>query len=399
MCQVYFIHTFNVNLQFAEMPVDKTFLLVEQGLIPLFDLLQKYKQPANFFFTGYSSLYLQQKYPELVREVQKKIGEGLIELGTYTYAHPVLSLIPYEDVERQIRKGMECDEKVWGIKCQGMLLPEVAWDVCLPKVMAELGLEWVIIYRELIHELAEKRLYPGMVKVKGIADTQTKAVLANRKIGKLLLEYLTGVAPWEKVREEIERFIEEASNALGPDEPPPLLCIKQDAEVLYAASVESSKGQGTCWGDRLTSLEALPRFARYLEFITSHPGIQVTTAKSYIDSFSGVIGEKAFYAENASGHAGFDVWLKGEGRERLNVLTEDARSWIITASLIIRAEQGKGADVRSALELLEGAWEQLLLAENSDGRAFIPHPSRKLFVATAAFKAMKLAQAAIQALK
>lgn len=57
-----------------------------------------------------------------------------------------------------------------------------------------------------------------------------------------------------------------------------------------------------------------------------------------------------------------------------------------------------GRDVRRAEELLGEAWEQLLLAEKSDGRAFDPHPSRKIFVADAACRAARLAACAAESL-
>ncbi len=57
-----------------------------------------------------------------------------------------------------------------------------------------------------------------------------------------------------------------------------------------------------------------------------------------------------------------------------------------------------GMDVSQARKLLKEARYQLLLAENSDGRGFVPHSSRKIFVATAAVKAKELAQKAAKAI-
>jgi len=100
------------------------------------------------------------------------------------------------------------------------------------------------------------------------------------------------------------------------------------------------------------------------------------------------------YAENISGHADFSTWLKGEGRERLNVLTQEASMEINSVKHIVKLAEKMGADVSKSLELIKEAEYQLMLAENSDGRGFMPHSSRKVFVATAAVKARELAQKA-----
>lgn len=396
--KVPFVHVFNVNLQYAEVPVDATPVLVEQGLVPLLDLLDRYGQPASFFFTGWSSLYLKEHYPHVVGRVRCAVSEGRIELGTYTFAHPVLSLLPYEDVERQIRMGVQCDGEVWDVRPRGMLLPEVAWDPCVPRVMRELGLEWVVIYRELIPALADASASPGLVRVRGVEGSQALAVLATRKVGKAVLEYLAGARPWEGVREAFHCLLD--GNAAAPQGPSergklPLVCVKLDAEVLYVCSVRMGETQGVRWGDRVELARAQRLLERYLEFIATHPRLRPMTVGAYVRSCRGA-ETGLFYAESASGHAGFDVWLRGEGRERLNVLTDDARQRVVVASLLVRAARAAGRDVRRAEELLGEAWGQLLLAENSDGRAFAPHPSRKIFVADAACRAAQLAARAAE---
>ena len=90
--------------------------------------------------------------------------------------------------------------------------------------------------------------------------------------------------------------------------------------------------------------------------------------------------------------------LRGFGRERLNILEADAREHIRVADGMLTLAERQGLDTAQARELYEQAWDQLLLTENSDGRGFDPHSSRKIFVAQAAVNAVKLAREAMQAI-
>jgi hypothetical protein len=81
----------------------------------------------------------------------------------------------------------------------------------------------------------------------------------------------------------------------------------------------------------------------------------------------------------------------------LNVLEAEARSQIRTAEYTLDLARAQSADVQAAERLLELAWDQLLMAENSDGRGHVPHFSRKLAAGTAALKATALARQASQA--
>jgi hypothetical protein len=105
------------------------------------------------------------------------------------------------------------------------------------------------------------------------------------------------------------------------------------------------------------------------------------------------------YADSKRSDLPFDRWLYGEGRERLVVLEAEARGHVQHAEYAIQLARAQGADVRAAEALLAQAWDQLLLAENSDGRGHMPHFSRKLAAGTAALKAGDLARQSVQAIR
>lgn len=383
---IYFTYNFNFNLNFAECPVDKTPIMVKQGHIPLLDLFDKHKNwKADFFFTGYTSDYLQKHFPDVVKRIKKSHSEGKYSIGTYTFTHPVLSLIPYDDVVHQLQMGLKYDQKVWGFKPKGLFLPEVSWDVCLPQAMAEVEIEWVSIYKEIVPKYQKELVYPPTAFVEGINDTYAKVVLCTHSLD-----------ADEETIEDFKIKLSALYNALkkaGIKEF--LVAMKDDAEVLYFRSIEmldeKSPEKNYKWGDTLPELPAVQWMDEKLTLIEQLPYAQFMTMGEYIEKHP---PEEMIYAENISGHADFTWWLRGEGRERLNVLENQARAEITNASYVIALAEKIGMDVKEAHRFLEEARYQLLLAENSDGRGFEPHSSRKIFVATAAVKAKELARKA-----
>lgn len=228
---IYFTYNFNFNLNFAECPVDSTPVMVEQGHIPLLDLFDKHKKwKADFFFTGYTSDYLQNKYPDLVRRIKKGLGKGKYHISTYTFTHPVLSLIPYDDVVRQLRTGLEYDRKVWGIRPKGLFLPEVSWDVCLPQIMNDVGIEWVSIYKEIVPAYTDELVYPSTAYVEGINQTKAKVVLCTHSMDQ---------GSTEALRQRLDSLYavlkERGINEF-------LVAFKDDAECLYFKSLEDNPG-------------------------------------------------------------------------------------------------------------------------------------------------------------
>ncbi|MFB0516200.1 MAG: hypothetical protein ACETWG_06315 [Candidatus Neomarinimicrobiota bacterium] len=380
---IYFTYNFNFNLNFAECPVDSTPVMVEQGHIPLLDLFDKHKKwKADFFFTGYTSNYLQEHYPEVVQRIKKGLKKGKYHISTYTFTHPVLSLIPYDDVVRQLKAGLECDQKVWGIRPAGLFLPEVSWDVCLPQIMDEVGIEWVSIYKEIVPAYTNELVYPPTAYVEGINQTKAKVVLCTHSMD-------------QGSTEELKRRLDSLYLALKEQNIDEfLVAFKDDAECLYFHSIDDNPG--SIWGDRLQHLAEIERMDAKITMIENLPYARFMTMGEYIKRHP---PEEMIYAENISGHANFDWWLRGEGRERLNVLENQARAEITNASYVIDLAEKLGMDVTESRQLLEKAQYQLLLAENSDGRGFVPHSSRKIFVATAAVKAKELAQQAAKAIK
>lgn len=385
---IYFTYLFNWNLNHAGAPVSGIPMLVEQGHVPLLDLFEKHDRwTTQFYFSGFTSNYLQEHYPQVVDRVKQGNRQGRYEIGAYKYSHLILNLAPYDNIVHQLQAGMAVDRRVWGIKTHSLFLPENAFDVTLPHIMPKVGIEWLALYKEIVPEFADEIFYPPTVIVEGIDDTKATAIFCSHYLERGSVEelkaQLDGLYATLKEKGIEEHFV----------------ALKGDAEALYFASrsiLNRQQGQAYKAGDRLPELPAMAEMDARLGMIENLPYAQFMTMSEYIKKHPPT---ETLPAENISLRADFGRWISGGGVERLNILTNEARVEISSATYTIDLAEKLGLDVKEARQLLDQAWEQLMLSEGADGRATNPPASRMIFVATAAVKAKELAQASAQAIK
>ena len=86
-------------------------------------------------------------YKDLLKRLNNLREKGQVELtGTAAY-HPLLPLIPKEEVERQIKENEKILQKYFGKNFQpkGFFLPEMAYSQKVARVIKKLGYEWIIL--------------------------------------------------------------------------------------------------------------------------------------------------------------------------------------------------------------------------------------------------------------
>ncbi|MFA4834207.1 MAG: polysaccharide deacetylase family protein [Patescibacteria group bacterium] len=86
-------------------------------------------------------------YGDLLKRLNNLREKGQIELtGTAAY-HPLLPLIPKEEVIRQIKENEEILQKHFGknFRPRGFFIPEMAYGAKVAKIIKKLGYEWIIL--------------------------------------------------------------------------------------------------------------------------------------------------------------------------------------------------------------------------------------------------------------
>jgi anaerobic selenocysteine-containing dehydrogenase len=144
MVHVNFTFNFGIYRTFIE--AGKENIYIDEGYAPLLEQFDRHPGiKANLFIEGVTLQAINERRPDLIKLIRKGMDRNQLEIGTYTFNHPVLTLIPYEDCYRQIEEGIKANREILGVKQMGFMLPEQAWDPSMPKILQDLGIQYLII--------------------------------------------------------------------------------------------------------------------------------------------------------------------------------------------------------------------------------------------------------------
>jgi hypothetical protein len=176
------------------------------------------------------------------------------------------------------------------------------------------------------------------------------------------------------------------------------LAFKGDAEDIYFGSLSilnREKENAYKAGQMLPTLPAMEEWNERLEMVENLPYAKFMTMEEWLKKHP---PEITIPNEEISMAADFTNWIRNNGVERINILTDEARMEVSNATYAIILAEKLGLQVSESQKLLEQAKYQLMLSEGADGRATNPPASRKVFVIEAAVNATKLARQAVEAI-
>ena len=354
---------FNFNVQRCEIEVGDEDRIINEGYRPLVELFEKYNLKADFFISGFTSLLLQEKAPDLLEKIKKGVGKNF-ELGTYTYTHPIPQLLKPEEFARQMQKGLDIDRELLNAETVGFLPPEFAYTEEMGRILADHDIQWFIALASQI----EKGL-----KAKGIDrdpyvpyralldDGRTMiAVPAAYQLpqtpARFLKLMMKGQVPVDQVIEGVKQFAKEHEGGL--------LLFKRDAETIFIDMFNSG-------------------FTKTYEVM-----------EEFLSKLSKLDFIKPTWISETIDRAPLDVTLSLPdylGNTKLETFTEGAAKEIWDATVEIRDQLIEAEKNNTHTHAIEQAWEHLLLSHNSDGRIgywfsewnpgeHVVAPSRKAFV-------------------
>ncbi|OIO16744.1 hypothetical protein COV56_01010 [Candidatus Kuenenbacteria bacterium CG11_big_fil_rev_8_21_14_0_20_37_9] len=110
------------------------------------------KQNSNYKITlniaGCLTEYLRQLgFNQLIEEIKALVRKGQIEMTGTAAFHPLLPLLPIEEVERQIRVNNDINKRYFGECYQptGFYLPEMAYSPQVGRAIKRAGFKWIIL--------------------------------------------------------------------------------------------------------------------------------------------------------------------------------------------------------------------------------------------------------------
>jgi peptidoglycan/xylan/chitin deacetylase (PgdA/CDA1 family) len=377
---VHFSFAFNFSIEQTYVPAEAQVTLAEQAYVPLLDVLERHpRQKASFFIDGKTALFLADRFDDLVRRIRRGVERGQFEIGTYTYAHPILSLIPLEDCLKQLKKGQEIDQATWGVSPKGLLLPEGGWDPSLPFLAEKLGLEWLIIpHLTIVRDYpdADPDDFHRPCRLKGLFGSQTIGLCTVYEVGdrKRLMEVMVE----DESREASKGMLGAIEELARKSSEEFVYVAKEDAEFIYHSGkrLETQKrgkrGRRNVIGEPLIEgvKGQIERFHRFLTQLEAIEGVKPTLLEDYLRGRSPV---KEYSLRPAFGwYKSFQEWLGGS--EKVGSMIDEARLEIKVAEYAVLLAEKVGLETSRARETIGEAWERLMSAEISVGRRACAHP-------------------------
>lgn len=125
-------------------------------------------------------------YHDLIDMLQTAGRGGQIEFTASAKYHALLPFLSHDEIIRQIQVNNETNSHYLGDAYQprGLFLPEMAYEPRVAKVIAETGLEWIIL-DEIAHEGKVDSV--DYTKLYQIEDTRIKVFFRERRMSNLIM--------------------------------------------------------------------------------------------------------------------------------------------------------------------------------------------------------------------
>ncbi len=398
---VYSTIILHANLQYAEIPKEDIPRVVENSYIPVLQgILQQPSLKAALNFTGVSLEILASEYPEVIDLLKEGIKNNKFELTGCGYSHPIFPLLPQIDAKKQIEFNLEVLKDVLNYKPKGFWPPELAYDPTMPKLLKENGFEYLFFDDELYNLSSPLRndylptneplwttdhYLAHFSKAKNIFQKINRFYKAYKGIAKLCNNTDFYPVELKGVKGTITGLkspkswtILTYSALLGY----PLLTEKKVMKTL--SRYKNHKGLVTLYSMDLeffgyrSYVEGKTvehsRLINMLERITKLEDVELVLPHHYLEQHK---PKEIGYMKTGSwaNERNLDIWTKDEDNAKLELLCDEVRTYF--------AQLGPDQIDREL-------WKLLLLAENSDGRGWMPIAERRLDCFSSALEAIEI---------
>jgi len=379
---IHVAFAFNLGLYRTFMEAGREQVYIDEGYVPLLRAFRKHPRiKANLFLEGLTSLALKDS-PECAQLVRAGLADGQFELGTYTFNHPVLTLLPYEDSYRQWEGGRRVDEQVWEAAPIGAMMPEAAWDPTNVEAFSHLGVDWVLLgtrvyfqdFPDHPHHYARRAF-----SLLGTNGSRVSAVCQDCDDEDDEAVFYICSAVIHGAEESIRAFRARVDHHLSRGGEGMLMALKEDGEFVYEESLAKQYGRG--WnrlgfaahlGEPIPELtaKAEEELDAALSGYEETEGVEFVTVSEYFQRCPPT--REIMLRASAKGYR---EWM--EGSEKLGQMLGEAQTEIRIARAALQVGRALGAETAEAEGELDRAWEALLTAETSTGRRACAHPAGK----------------------
>lgn len=377
---------FHANLQYAEFPPEAVPEMVERSYLPTLEYFASHPElPAVFEYSGITLELMAESWPETIKLLQLLLGRGQIELLGSTYANPILPLVPTDHARRHLAEFGKVYRRLFGSLTvpppAGVFLQEFAYDPGLAPLLVEAGYSYTILTPRLLLAGLRRQLNVGLeappkeaptlatsghellhpLELLGAQGARITAFPLYRELIKLMFDTIYGRKPFA----ELAALLETLSTKAG-ERPALLFFGPSDAEFVGAYEQLGKEAlTAKAVGELLARIDDLPY-------------VRLDLPRRYLAHYPSLT---SVYVPAGTSERTTDVWTADPDNRRLNALCAEAAQKLRLATAL-------GSD--RPWQLAE-AWRAMLLAENSDGRGWMPRPERRLACYDQALRAIALA--------
>ena len=331
----------NYNLQFDLLKEGDEKKILEETYLNLIRDVSDLEIRSGHAFTGWTLEQIEMHNPAFIKIVESLLEENLIELIGHTYGHCILSIIPEWEVDAQIRKGIDTEERILGQRSTGFYPPEWVIDPTIPWHLNKSGFRWMVLHESNISEIyenVEKDVFTPKY-IKGVYNSKIPTVFKYGGRNLVLRRYLYDVLENKRPAEDfVNIFIESSRIELKN----PLLIFYMDSESPFFATTKENQNPQK-------------KVRKIFELLLKQEEIVNLTISEYLNKFR---PEKTIIPKYHANYKPITIWTKGF--EKLDLLLNEARNRLL-------AKQIENIDK----ETLEEAWKCIMLAEGSDNRSAI----------------------------
>jgi hypothetical protein len=336
---------FNFNIQRCEVEVGAEGQIISEGYWPLLKSLSDRDIKSNLYMSGYTTNRILEIDPSLRDYIAARLG-SLLRIGSYTYTHPIPQLLTVPELMRQIKRGISIDEKVYGVKIKGFFPPEFAFTRQLIQLLWECSVEYVIVLSSLLGRNYPETSEAECYKPYAVALDAKRALYAVPvaldlpEAGKRFFKrMLLGEISPQKASNDLFSFLDSHDDIF--------VVLERDAETLYVDELNSG-ARGT-----------RQRFERFLDLVSENAARRNIPIVSIEEHLAQYPPERFATISDYLGNTKIETFTEGPSREL----------WERTKAIQQRLLAFEGRMLPAGEEqLLEEAWENMLLAHNSDGR-------------------------------
>lgn len=173
---------------------------------PLIRILQRHpKVKVTLNITGaLTEQLLELGLEDIMASFRSLLERGQIEFVDSAMYHPILPLLPKDEVRRQIELQHELHQRVLGpaFRPNGFYAPEMAWHPDLEPLLLEMGYEWIIVDEIAISgSIGEVPLHERYVTPGGLG-----VIIRNRHIS----DFLSFSARLDDIQEVYKKIVTDA---------------------------------------------------------------------------------------------------------------------------------------------------------------------------------------------